>query len=50
MVGDGGRDGVLPCVEGHEVNRGGMGRGTVVRGGELRMIGGVDLQLIELLS
>ena len=39
-MGDGDRDRVLPCVEGREVDCGGMGGGTVVRGGELRIIGG----------
>ena len=43
IVGDGNQDGVLLCVEGHKVNHNGMGRGTVVQGSELRMIGEVVL-------
>ena len=46
IVGDGNQDGALLCVEGHKVNHDGMGRGTVIQGSELRMIGEVVLPVV----
>ena len=46
IVGDGNQDGVLLCVEGHKVYHNGMGRGTVIQGSELRMIGEVVLPVV----